>query len=212
MNKIFFSGLFNKESENYIINEGALNIFGICFKTSGFYPFINSNLYEFKNHFWNLNETKLKFSSNFYNKLIETTTNEEIIEIVEKELYNNLLTDNQQFNKFKEIFHYYENSKYSRDISEFCLKQKINIRKFERDFNKYIGISAKSYTSINRFQNSINQLLNKDFDKLSDIAYENGYYDQTHYINEFKKFTGNNPKKFDQQKNSLLNIGKLKEK
>ena len=63
---------------------------------------------------------------------------------------------------------------------------------------------------MNRFQNGLNQLLyHGDFSKLSDIAYQNGYFDQMHYIRDFKRFTGRTPQEFIQKRNSLLQVGKF---
>jgi AraC-like DNA-binding protein len=71
-------------------------------------------------------------------------------------------------------------------------------RTLERRFKQSIGISAKLFSRICRFQESLNQLRKNKYDKLSDIAYENGYADQSHFIRSFKEFTGVSP--FDYRK------------
>ncbi|MBO9204551.1 MULTISPECIES: helix-turn-helix domain-containing protein [Niastella] len=71
-------------------------------------------------------------------------------------------------------------------------------RTLERRFKQSIGISAKLFSRICRFQESLTQLRRNNYDKLSDIAYENGYADQSHFIRSFKEFTGVSP--FDYKK------------
>ena len=61
---------------------------------------------------------------------------------------------------------------------------------------------------LNRFQNTLNQLFHNDYSKLSDIAYGNDYYDQMHFIRDFKRFAGNTPKSFVHHNNSMLHVGK----
>ena len=39
-------------------------------------------------------------------------------------------------------------------------------------------------------------LLNQQSESLTKIAYESEYYDQAHFIKDFKEFTGTNPKEF----------------
>lgn len=57
----------------------------------------------------------------------------------------------------------------------------------------YVGLSASTYCSLNRFHRSLNQLLRTDYTKLSDLAVDNDFFDQTHFTKEFKRFAGNTP-------------------
>ncbi|MBV7533716.1 AraC family transcriptional regulator [Chitinophaga sp. sic0106] len=66
-------------------------------------------------------------------------------------------------------------------------------RTFERRFEQYVGISARLFSNIAQFQSAISMLDRGQFSKLSDIAYANGYADQSHFIRWFKKFTGVTP-------------------
>lgn len=78
------------------------------------------------------------------------------------------------------------------------LQQAVNLseRSFERKFNQYVGISPKLFSRVCRFQNSLEQLKRNDFGKLSDIAYDNGYSDQSHFIRVFREFAGYAPYEF----------------
>lgn len=75
---------------------------------------------------------------------------------------------------------------------ELCLTE----RTFERRFSQYIGIPPRLFSKICRFQASLNQLKANRYEKLSDIAFENGYADQSHFIRTFKEFTGFSPLEF----------------
>lgn len=81
-------------------------------------------------------------------------------------------------------------------LSELHKKLNVTERTFERRFEKHVGISPKLFSRICRFQASLNQLKNQKYNKLSDIAYENGFTDQSHFIRTFKEFTGHSPNKF----------------
>ena len=71
----------------------------------------------------------------------------------------------------------------------------LGIKQFERTFSKYVGVNPKKFASIVRFQNVI-QINSKDKRTLSQIAIDNGYYDQSHFIHDFKSITGLTPKAF----------------
>lgn len=66
-------------------------------------------------------------------------------------------------------------------------------RTFERRFEQFVGVSPRVFSSIAQFQAAMRMLDNGQFAKLSDIAYETGYADQSHFIRWFKKFTGVTP-------------------
>ena len=82
-------------------------------------------------------------------------------------------------------------------IKDLAEKQKLNIRTFERRFLKETGLPAKQFAKIIQFQASLEQLTAKDYKKLTDIVYENGFSDQSHFIRVFKAFTGETPKSFN---------------
>ncbi len=81
-------------------------------------------------------------------------------------------------------------------IGKICNEINITERTFERRFIKEVGISPKQFSNIVQFQLSLEQLTLKDFTKLTDVVYKNGYADQSHFIKIFKAFTGKTPKKF----------------
>ena len=69
-------------------------------------------------------------------------------------------------------------------------------RSFQRLFEKNIGISPNLFRRINQFNKAFYQLNNRHFQNLSDIAFENGYSDQSHYIRAFKEFTSITPTEY----------------
>lgn len=69
-------------------------------------------------------------------------------------------------------------------------------RRLERDFVQKIGISPKQLGRVIRLQAALNLLLNRQSESLTEIAYDSTYYDQAHFIKDFKEFTGTTPKKF----------------
>jgi AraC-like DNA-binding protein len=78
------------------------------------------------------------------------------------------------------------------NITELASQCSTSARSFERNFKEQIGFSPKSFARITRF----NSVLCKPRDKqlsLTEMAYNFGYYDQSHFIQDFKTFSGYNP-------------------
>jgi len=73
---------------------------------------------------------------------------------------------------------------------------KITERTFQRLFEFHVGVSPRMFSRICRFHDAFQQLNQQRFDNLSDIAYDNGYTDQSHFIRTFREFTSYTPKEY----------------
>ena len=74
-----------------------------------------------------------------------------------------------------------------------------------RLFKQHIGLTPKSFLKVLRFQKAIQEIEIKKSIHWSDIAYDCGYYDQTHFIEDFKSFSGFTPTQYLQSKNENTN-------
>ncbi len=83
-------------------------------------------------------------------------------------------------------------SKFNEVIGCYTSTQKHLISQFK----KYIGITPKHYQRILRFNEVFNQMQNDQFLSWSDIAHKCGYSDQSHFIREFRNFSGFNPEPY----------------
>jgi AraC-like DNA-binding protein len=79
-------------------------------------------------------------------------------------------------------------------VDELSTQCFLSIRQFERKFKELAGLSPKLYTRILRFQAATRQY--GENKSLTDIAYDCGYYDQSHFIHDFKEFSGLHPKAY----------------
>lgn len=209
LEKVYFSGLHDHFTNAHLKLTGSVDTLGICFYPEGLYPFLKIPVSEFKNQLLGVGEVGYKFFNSIRERLITVNDIYSRLEILESELLNLLIQNNDFIEYFSKIFNELKNSETSGNIADFCKKHNICLRKLERMFNKYVGVSASTFSTLNRFHTSLNHLLYKDISKLSDLAYDNGYFDQMHFIKDFKRFTGNTPKSFINQSNSILQIGKL---
>lgn len=75
---------------------------------------------------------------------------------------------------------------------ETCLSDK----QFRRVFSSHVGINPKDFIRTVRFQYALYLLQNNPQLSFSQLAYDSGYYDQAHLINEFKTFSGYTPGEF----------------
>ncbi len=81
-------------------------------------------------------------------------------------------------------------------IDQLADELEIGKRQLERRFTAAVGIAPKLLARIIRFQNVLQLIENSAFKSFTTIAYEGGFYDQSHFIKDFKDFTGLNPKQY----------------
>jgi AraC-like DNA-binding protein len=77
-------------------------------------------------------------------------------------------------------------------------------RQLERKFSQQIGMSPKQLGKVIRLQAALKLMLNQKSETFTKIAYESEYYDQNHFIKDFKEFTGITPKEFLSDNQMLL--------
>lgn len=69
-------------------------------------------------------------------------------------------------------------------------------RTFIRKFESHVGLTPKLFSNICRFREALERMESGNFEKLSDVGFESGYSDQSHFIRSFKEFAGETPKAF----------------
>ncbi|MFF2017112.1 helix-turn-helix domain-containing protein [Paenibacillus sp. NPDC058177] len=85
------------------------------------------------------------------------------------------------------------------NVKELAQDTGYSSRYMLKTFEKFVGVSPKLLGRIVRFQNVIYSLEHKHCDETLDRIFEMGYFDQNHFIKEFKEFSFVTPKKYIQQ-------------
>jgi AraC-like DNA-binding protein len=78
-------------------------------------------------------------------------------------------------------------------VKEIAKRLNVSDRYLETQFKSSVGLSAKTYSLIIRFRNAEQQLSEKLSSRWSLLDFSNDYYDQNHFIKDFKRFTGHTP-------------------
>ncbi|TVZ26066.1 AraC-like DNA-binding protein [Gillisia sp. Hel_I_86] len=203
----FLYGPSNKPCSNF--DNGNSFLYGVVFQPMAIKSLFNIDANLMKNNLLNLDNF---IEHNITDKLLNSKKLESI------ELIFNTLIKKQIRRVEKEdflikkslelIFHNTEN----QSISNLSSSLKISKRQFERRFNTFVGIPPANYIRVSKFQKSLNLLLTGKYQKLSDIAYQFGYTDQSHFIKEFKSFSGFKPKDLSKNENSQCNFHLLTER
>ena len=77
------------------------------------------------------------------------------------------------------------------NVNDLASRFALSTRQFDRKFKIYSGFSPKMYLRLTRLQSALKQYGHNK--SLTQIAYECGYYDQSHFIHDVRAFTGYHP-------------------
>lgn len=159
-----------------IRSKGKHTMLGIRFFTHSAAYFLNDEIGVFNDQVSDLfdiigNPTKM-----LHSQLLETTNLKKRIELIEIFLLKRLTG----------------NEKKSFKIDKVALIYGITPRYLHKLIYQHTGLSPTSVNKINRFQFSL-KLLAKNELPFTSIAYDCGYFDQSHFIRDFKSFTGVTP-------------------
>jgi len=93
----------------------------------------------------------------------------------------------------------------SLPLNALSEKTGVHYKKLERIFSRYTGYNPKNFTRVIRFYRALQQMKAKPL-SLTGIGLDGGYYDQPHFIRDFKAFTGKSPSQFSIEKPAIANL------
>jgi AraC-like DNA-binding protein len=126
-------------------------------------------------------------------KLVAAAADKQRIKIVEQFLLSQL-KDIQTDKLIVEAVKLIYQSNGTIRIKELNEKLFISQSPFEKRFRKVVGTTPKKFSSIVRFNKVVSNL--SQTKSLTDICYEYNFFDQAHFIKDFKQFTGDTPENF----------------
>jgi len=189
----------------YIEPTGYVNTFAIRFYPYSFANFVTIPIKDLANK-----ETPIELlfgertANELEQKIIEAANTSERIEIIETFLLDQLNEKTIIDKIVKTTIDTLLETNGSASISVILKEDLSKRRQLERNFIKQIGISPKQLGKVIRLQTALKMLLNKKTENLTEIAYKSEYFDQAHFIKDFKEFTGINPKEFLGNENMTL--------
>lgn len=189
----------------YIEPTGYVNTFAIRFYPYGFANFVTAPIRTLANK-----ETPIqslfeeKAAKTLEQDIIQATDTKQRIEIIESFFLNKLSDQVSVDSIVKSTVETLLATKGNTSITDILKEDLSKRRQLERLFVKQIGASPKQLGKLIRLQSALKMLLNEEEESLTHIAYQHDYYDQAHFIKDFKAFTGVAPKDFLGNENMAL--------
>lgn len=167
---------------------------GVMFKPAALSRFLRVNMAEFTNTAFDgtLLRPDLKI---LHEKLEACQTSSQRIELLNQYFSRVLTTVSDTRSIADHALHILQHD-CTLSMEKLADRLHMSQRYIEMNFRKAIGLSPKTYSIILRFKRMEMQLKKMQSVSLLDTDYENEYYDQNHFIKDFKRFTGYTPSRY----------------
>jgi AraC-like DNA-binding protein len=192
--KCFLIGQLTKP---YVIEPiGVTGSFVVQFKPNGFLPFATIPIKEMENTAIPLDKLFGENGNKLGEQILNANATAQRIQIIETFLLKELANQKRIDHIVKSTVDVILNANGQFSVNKFSKHNDISRRQLTRKFSSTIGLSPKQLSKTIRIQATLKSLLNNEVTSLTDLAYQNEYFDQAHFIKDFKEFTGLTPKEF----------------
>jgi AraC-like DNA-binding protein len=189
------SAFCGPQSSPYAILPTASIVMGVHFRAGGAFPFLSVPAEEFHNARVPLDVIYGTAAHELRDRLIAATSPARKFAILEAFLLERMLRPHALHRAVVYGVRSFE-SRRSPAVSDVLREIGISARRFSRVFSEQVGLTPKLFQRVQRFQRSITALpASPDVDWAS-AALEAGYYDQAHFIHDFRCFCSVTPSVF----------------
>ncbi len=199
--------LIGQLTQPYVVEPtGTTGTFIVRFHPNGFLPFTSIPIGEMENSAVPLDTLFGKEGVKIEQLVLTAESNLQRIALIESFLLKRLTNGKVIDQIVQSAIETIATANGQLSVNELSRQGNLNRRILSRKFANTVGLSPKQLSKIIRLQSTLKQLLNKEVPKLTELAHKNEYFDQAHFIKEFKAFTGLTPKQFygDHFKMSLI--------
>ncbi|MUL37983.1 DUF6597 domain-containing transcriptional factor [Gloeocapsopsis dulcis] len=179
-------------SESFIINvDSKVRVMGVHFRAGGGIPFFAVPAGELHNQILSLDELWNYRATELRDRLLEASTIQTRFVVLEQFLLS-LIRLPERHASVDFALREFERS-HSSTVSTVTEQIGFSARHFNRLFRDRVGLSPKLFCRVQRLRQVLNLLSKKSSADWIDIALSCGYFDQAHFIHDFRSFADCTP-------------------
>jgi AraC-like DNA-binding protein len=188
-----FLGLYSHHQQIDTID--LTELIGILFHPGGTLAFFPDNTHAFTNRETSLEDLWGYAAVNLRNDLREAPTPARKFDLLDFALCHRLSESKIQHRipTIDYALTHLHQSPGTTTIAELTRTTGLSPRRLSQLFREQIGVSPKLYCRIQRFQQAVQLMHRGDDIRWAELALICGYYDQSHFTNDFQAFSGLSP-------------------
>ena len=180
----------------------ATETIGIEFNPQGAYRFFHFMLHDIQNRIYSLADVLGNVGKELIEGINNTTPAQQKIVVLQQFLVKQLSLHKEDL-VFEYCIEKITSSKGRISVKELEKKTGYSSRWLNRKFNDKLGVSPKNLSSIIRFKQYYQSFINGNEKSFLKNDFYELYYDQSHFIKDFKRFTGLSPTRLEKQINNF---------
>lgn len=183
-----------------------LSLIGVRFRPGGGFPFFGVPAGELQNLSVPLETLWGTQAGELREQLLETTTPAARFDILERVLLQRLRTSRSHSPVVRYAIGRFRDPTQAASVAAVVERTGFSQRHFIASFRDEVGLTPKLFARITRFRRVIDSLQGSRQIHWSGLALECGYFDQAHFIHDFRDFAGISPSVYLQQRMSSNHV------
>jgi AraC-like DNA-binding protein len=172
---------------------GPLSFLGVCFKAGGGYPFVGlpagelQDLTEPLDTFWGSAAEALR------TRVLEAQSDASRFNIVERLLLARLRSAPPRSAAVAFALAQFQDPSRLVSVGDVVARTGMSAGRFIAEFRDQVGLAPKTFCRVTRFRQVIGRIAQSTDIDWTETALSCGYYDQAHFIHDFRTFSGISP-------------------
>lgn len=176
--------------------EGSGKVLGIKFRPGGFYPFLKSPVSDFSDDTIALNSVFEVDTANLESNILSADEKEQMVERAEGFLRQYLPEKDERVEFINQIIGEIIADKTLVKVDQLSERFDLGKRTLQRMFRRYVGVPPKWVIKRYRLHEVAGKLVEDQQTDWAKLAVDLGYFDQAHFIKDFKSIVGESPAEY----------------
>ena len=173
--------------------EGHSGVFGVKFRPGGFRPFLRRSVSTLRNGSLPACDVFDAAATSLADDVFAHQEDERMIAIVERFLLARLPPLDPNVERIARIVDDISTDRSITSVEQLLDRCLLEKRPLQRLFNEYVGVGPKWVINRYRLHEAIERLAEQAPLNWTELALELGYFDQAHFIRDFKAMVGRSP-------------------
>lgn len=179
----------------YIVIGTAMQsyVIGVAFKPGGAFPFLRVPAGELRDTTVSLDTLWGSLAIDLRSQLLEAPTHAMRFAILEQALSSELARASDRHRAVAFALHRLMRAPQMTTIATVTGQVGLSPKRFIQIFRDETGFTPKVFCRIRRFQQALDRMERRKNVEWAQVALDSGYFDQAHFIHDFRAFSGINP-------------------